>query len=154
MSKNWRDPRSASCGIHPREKLSMQLGERKTDQRKNEPSMRKIGEKKPMEAAFAFREHPAIWRPGPRWNCYLRDIIATILIPLTFAKDQFESGVAAKLLNEFAANPYPYLGGAARKKMTTAHSDVLRKFEEFAFNESAKVRWQQSQRTEAHNAYD
>src|SRR5208282_2471989 len=45
---------------------------------------------------------------GPRWHCYLGDIIATIPVPLVFAKGQFESGVAARLLNEFATDPYPY----------------------------------------------
>jgi hypothetical protein len=55
---------------------------------------------------------------GSRWNCYLSDIIATIPIPLKFAKDQFESGIAVRLLNEFAADPYPYLDEATRKKWT------------------------------------
>jgi hypothetical protein len=85
---------------------------------------------------------------GPRWNCYLSDIIATIPVPLVFAKGQFEGDVAARLLGEFAADPYPYLDEAAKKKMTTAQSDLLRKFEKFAFGESAEVRWQESQRTE------
>jgi hypothetical protein len=69
-------------------------------------------------------------------------------VPLVFAKGQFESGVAAKLLNEFAEDPYPYLDETAKKKMTTAHSDLLRKFTDLAFDESAEVRWQESQRTE------
>jgi hypothetical protein len=56
---------------------------------------------------------------GARWNCYLSDIIATIPVPLTFAKEHLESGVAARLLNEFAADPYPYFDEAARKKMNT-----------------------------------
>jgi hypothetical protein len=86
---------------------------------------------------------------GPRWHCYLGDIIATIPVPLMFAKGQFESGVAARLLNEFASDPYPYLDEAAKKKMRTAHSDLLRKFTELAFDESADVRWQHSQRAEA-----
>jgi hypothetical protein len=86
---------------------------------------------------------------GPRWHCYLGDIIATIPVPLVFAKGQFENGVAAKLLNEFAADPYPYLDEAAKKKMTTAQSDLLRKFTDLAFDESAKVRSQEFQRVEA-----
>jgi hypothetical protein len=53
---------------------------------------------------------------------------------LVFAKGQFESGVAAKLLIQFAADPYPFLDEAARKKMNTAHSDLLRKFTELAFD--------------------
>ena len=67
------------------------------------------------------------------------------------AKGQFESGVAARLLNEFAADPYPYLDEGAKKKMATAHSDLLRKFQEFAFDEEAEMRWQESQRAEAKN---
>ncbi len=52
---------------------------------------------------------------GPRWHCYLGDIIATIPVPLVFVKGQFESGVAARLLKEFAADPYPYLAGIFRE---------------------------------------
>jgi hypothetical protein len=86
---------------------------------------------------------------GPRWHCYLGDIIATIPVPLVFAKGQFEVGVAARLLNEFAANPYPYLDEGAKKKMAAAHSDLLRKFTELAFEQSAQTRWQESQRADA-----
>jgi hypothetical protein len=86
-----------------------------------------------------------------RWNCSLSDIIATIPIPLTFAKGQFKSGVAARLLNEFAADPYPYLDVAARKKINMAQSDLLRKFQEIAFDESAQMRWEESQRAETDN---
>jgi hypothetical protein len=62
---------------------------------------------------------------------------------LTFAKDQFESRVAARLLNEFAADPYPFLDETIRKKIDMAHSDLLRKFQESAFEESAEMRWQE-----------
>jgi hypothetical protein len=88
---------------------------------------------------------------GPRWHCYLGDIIATIPVALVFAKGEFESGVATKRLNAYAADPYPYLDEATRKKMNTAQSDLLRKFTELAFNESAEARRQESQRTEADN---
>jgi hypothetical protein len=40
---------------------------------------------------------------GPRWHCYLADIIATIPVPSVFAKGQLESGIAARLLNEFVS---------------------------------------------------
>ena len=59
--------------------------------------------------------------------------------------------MAARPLNEFAADPYPYLDKAARQKMDTAHSDLLRKFQEIAFDKSAETRWQESQRTKADN---
>jgi hypothetical protein len=72
---------------------------------------------------------------GPRWNCYLSDIIATIPMPLRFAKGDFESGLAARLLNEYGADPYPYLDDAAKKKVDGAQSDLLRKFAELAFDD-------------------
>jgi hypothetical protein len=86
---------------------------------------------------------------GPRWHCYLGEIIATIPAPLVFAKGQFESGLAAKRLNAFAADSYPFLDEAARKKMNTAQSDLSRKFTELAFDKSADVRWEESGRSEA-----
>jgi hypothetical protein len=46
---------------------------------------------------------------GSRWNYYLREIIASIPIPLVFGKGNFETGVAAKLLAQYAADPLPYL---------------------------------------------
>lgn len=76
---------------------------------------------------------------GSRWHCYLGDIIATIPVPLVFAKGEFESGLATKRLNEFVADPYPYLDEAAKKKMTTPHSDLLRKFTELALEESGEM---------------
>ncbi len=82
-------------------------------------------------------------------RCYVGDIIATIPVPLVFAKGEFKSGLAAKRLNAYAADPYPYLDEAARKKMNAAHSDLLRKFSELAFDESAQARWQESRPTEA-----
>ncbi len=88
---------------------------------------------------------------GPRWHCYLGDIIATIPVPLVFVKGQFESGVAARLLKEFAADPYPYLDEAGNTKMGAAHSDLLRKFTELAFDESAESRWREAQLTDEDN---
>lgn len=85
---------------------------------------------------------------GPQWHCYLGDINATIPVPLVFAKGKFESGVAAKRLNEYAANPCPYLDAAAQKKMATAHQDLLRKFAELASDELAEMRWQEFHRTQ------
>ncbi|HEX3718584.1 MAG TPA: hypothetical protein VH595_11505 [Verrucomicrobiae bacterium] len=88
---------------------------------------------------------------GARWHYFLGGIIATIPVPFVFVKGQFESGIAAKLLNEFAANPYPYLDEAARKKMDTAQSDLVRKFGELALDESAQARYDEweRQRSEA-----
>jgi len=34
-----------------------------------------------------------------------------------FGKGQFESGVAAKVLREYAADPFPYLDDAEKMKM-------------------------------------
>ncbi len=88
---------------------------------------------------------------GARWHYYLGDIIASIPVPLLFAKDQFENGAAARLLNEFAANPYSYLDETARRKMDTAHAGLLRKFGEMAFDESAQARFQEFARTKAND---
>jgi hypothetical protein len=88
---------------------------------------------------------------GSRWHYYLGAIIASIPVPLVFGKGQFESGVAAKVLREFAQDPFPYLDEAGKKKMMAAHSDLLRKFTELAFDESAESRWQESQPAEADN---
>ncbi|MGB7767975.1 MAG: hypothetical protein WBN22_03875 [Verrucomicrobiia bacterium] len=88
---------------------------------------------------------------GPRWNYYLRDIIAAIPVPMVFAKGHFESGVAAKLLNDFVENPFPYLDEATKKKMTAVHSALLRKFTELVFNETAAMRWQEAHESQADN---
>jgi hypothetical protein len=84
---------------------------------------------------------------GSRWHYYLGDIIAGIPMPFVFAPDYFQSGVAAKVLRLFAEEPLPYLDDAMKKKMATVQSDLLRKFIDIVFDESAQVRWQESQRT-------
>jgi hypothetical protein len=86
---------------------------------------------------------------GSRWNYYLGDLIAAIPIPLIFSKGHFESGVAAKLLNDFAENPCPYLDESTNKKMLAVNAALLEKFKELAFDEMAESRWQESQRVEA-----
>ena len=85
-----------------------------------------------------------------RFCVHLR-LSAAIPVPLVCGKGQFESGVAAKVLREFAQDPFPYLDEAGKKKMMAAHSDLLRKFTELAFDESAESRWQESQPAEADN---
>jgi hypothetical protein len=88
---------------------------------------------------------------GSRWHYYLGAIIAAIPVPLVFGKGQFESGVAAKVLREFAQDPFPYLDEAEKKKMMAAHSALLGKFTELAFDEVAEMRWQEFQSGEADN---
>jgi hypothetical protein len=61
-------------------------------------------------------------------------------VPLVFGKGQFESEVAAKVLREFTQDPFPYLDEAEKKKMMAAHSDLLRKFTDLAFDEAAEAR--------------
>ena len=46
---------------------------------------------------------------------------------------------------------YSVLDEAEKKKMMAAHSDLLRKFTELGFDESAEARWQESRATEADN---
>jgi hypothetical protein len=88
---------------------------------------------------------------GPRWHFYLGDIIASIPVPWKFAKGDFESGLAAKVLRGFVADPVPVLSQEEKAQMTAAGSALLRKFTDLAFDESAAVRWQESQPTEADN---
>ena len=88
---------------------------------------------------------------GPRWNYYLGDIIAEIPVPMVFGKNDFERGLAAKILNDFAENPFPYLDEVAKKKMMAVHSALLRKFSELAFDDMTEMRWQESQPAEADN---
>jgi hypothetical protein len=88
---------------------------------------------------------------GPRWNYYLREIIASIPIPLVFAKGNFESGVAAKLLATYAADPLPYLDPETKNKLSAAYQMLWRKFEEIAFDASAGSRWQKAMSPEADN---
>jgi len=80
---------------------------------------------------------------GPRWNYYLRDIIASIPVPLRFNKGDFESGVAAKRLALYAEDPVSYLDAESKKKMTAAHQMMWRKFQELAFEDPAVTHWQQ-----------
>jgi len=68
-----------------------------------------------------------------------------------FGKGQFESGVAAKVLREFAQDPFPYLDEAGKKNMIAAHSALLGKFTELAFDEPAEMRWEESRPMEADN---
>jgi hypothetical protein len=79
---------------------------------------------------------------------YLGAIIATIPVPFVFEKDHFKSGVATKVLMDYAEDPHPSLDEAAKKKMSMVQSDLLRKFTDIAFDESAKVRWRELQRQE------
>lgn len=88
---------------------------------------------------------------GPRWNYYLGDLIAAIPVPMKFAKGDFESGVAVKILNDFAENPSPYLDEETKKKLAAVNSMLLRKFSELAFDDMAQVRWQESEQREADN---
>ena len=88
---------------------------------------------------------------GSRWHYYLGEIIAAIPVPLVFGKGQFESGVAAKVLREYAQDPFPYLDETEKKKMMAAHSALLGRFTELAFDEAAEMRWQEPRPTEADN---
>jgi hypothetical protein len=88
---------------------------------------------------------------GSRWHYYLGAIIASIPVPLVFGKGQFESGVAAMMLREFAQDPFPYLDEAGKKNMIAAHSALLGKFTELAFDEAAEARWEESRPMEADN---
>jgi hypothetical protein len=88
---------------------------------------------------------------GPRWHYYIGDIIASIPVPWKFAKGDFESGLASKVLRTFAEEPSPWLSKEEKEKMTTADAGLLRKFTDLAFDESAAMRWEESRPMEADN---
>lgn len=88
---------------------------------------------------------------GPRWNYYLGDIIAAVPVPMIFGKHDFERGLAAKILNDFAENPFPYLDEETKKKMLAVNTMLLRQFSELACDEMAETRWRESRPTEADN---
>ena len=86
---------------------------------------------------------------GSRWNYYLRDIIAVIPIPLVFGKGNFETGLAAKLLAEYAKDPLPFLDPESKKKMSAAYRMLWQKFEEVAFAPSATIHRQPADNIDA-----
>jgi hypothetical protein len=88
---------------------------------------------------------------GPRWHYYIGGIIASIPMPWKFAKGDFKSGLAAKVLRDFAQDPLPSLSQEEKAQLTAAQAGLLRKFTELAFDESAEVRWEESRPTEADN---
>jgi hypothetical protein len=90
---------------------------------------------------------------GPRWHFYLGNIIASIPVPFVFAADYFQTGIAAKVLRLFAEDPLPYLDETMKRRITAVQSGLLRKFTDIAFDGSAKVRWQESQRAAADDVY-
>ena len=88
---------------------------------------------------------------GPRWNYYLGDLIAAIPVPIVFAYGDFERGIAAKILDDYAENPIPYLDEETKTKLRAVNSMLLRKFTELAFDEMTEARWQESRSQEADN---
>jgi hypothetical protein len=54
------------------------------------------------------------------------------------------SGVAAKLLAQYAANPLPYLDPETKKKLSAAYRALWRKFEDISFDASAGARWKEA----------
>ncbi len=88
---------------------------------------------------------------GPKWNYYIGDIIAAIPVPMKFSKGDFMSGVAVKILNDFAEDPGSYLDAEMKKTLVAVNAMLLRKFSELAFDELAQMRWQESQPEDADN---
>jgi hypothetical protein len=66
--------------------------------------------------------------------------IASIPIPQVFGKGDFETGIAAGLLAEYAKDPLPYFDPESKKKMTAADRMMWLKFEEPAFDAPAGSR--------------
>ena len=88
---------------------------------------------------------------GPRWNYYIGDIIAAIPVPMLFGKGDFERGIAAKILNDYAENPTPYLDEELQKKLAAVQRALLRKFTDLAFGELMEIRSREERPTEAAN---
>lgn len=59
--------------------------------------------------------------------------------------------MAAKILKEYAADPFPYLGPEKQKKMTEAYRMMWQKFEELAFDAPAAADWRTARIDEADN---
>jgi len=53
--------------------------------------------------------------------------------------------------SRYAENPFPHLEEQTKKQMTAAHSALVQKFSDLAFDEAADVRWRESRPTEADN---
>jgi hypothetical protein len=88
---------------------------------------------------------------GPRWHYYIGEIIACIPVPFKFGKGDFEKGVAVKILNEYAENPYAYLDEAGKKQLVAVDAALLEKFTDLAFDDAAEMRWREAQPGEADN---
>lgn len=88
---------------------------------------------------------------GARWNYYLGDIIAGIPVPFIFGKGDFKGGVASRLLNLFAENPFLFFDDELKRKMAAVSRGVWLKFEGLAFDAAATARWQEARPQEADN---
>ena len=88
---------------------------------------------------------------GPRWNYYIGDIIAAIPVPMLFGKGDFKRGIAAKILNDYAENPAPYLSDELQEKLAAVQRALLRKFTDLAFGELMEIRSREEWPTEADN---
>jgi hypothetical protein len=76
---------------------------------------------------------------GPRRHYYLGAIIAQIPIPFKFGKGDFEKGIAVKILNNYAENPYAYLDDEDKKKLVGVDGALLQKFTDLAFDEAGNA---------------
>jgi len=70
---------------------------------------------------------------------------------MKFKKGDSQSGLAVKILNDFAENPFPYLDTERKKTLRAINTMLLRKFSELACDEMAQTRWQEAQPAEADN---
>lgn len=80
---------------------------------------------------------------GPRWNYYLKNILAWIPIPARFAKGDFESGLAFQVLSRYAENPKLYLDDLGKAKIDQVASDLWRELREaLEENQEARLKYQ------------
>jgi len=81
---------------------------------------------------------------------HIHSLISIATIPLPhLARASLKAEWRQGCCGSFAQDPFPYLDEAEKKQRMAAHSELLRKFTELAFDEAAEMRWQESQPAEA-----
>jgi hypothetical protein len=82
---------------------------------------------------------------GPQWNYFLKNTFAWIPMPCRFAKGDFESGVAGRVLAEYAKAPKLYLDDRGKAKIDQVASELWRRLREaLEENQEARLKYQAS----------
>ena len=67
---------------------------------------------------------------GPRWNFLLKNLIAWVPMPFRFHKNDFDSGVAARVLKAYANDPKQHLDEREQAKIDDVARELVRRLEE------------------------